>query len=56
MDGTRELYRDITEIGTVIDKHFRENGLKVFLCKSPLVDVQVFYKRKAMKEKSIYRK
>ncbi len=50
-----ELFSAITETGCVNNKYFREDGLKVFLCKSPKADIPELYKKKAKEEKSIYK-
>ena len=49
-----KLFHQITEIGCVKNKYFRENGLKVFLCRNPKTDIQQVYKQKARLEKKIY--
>lgn len=54
-EGIKALFGNITEVGCVNNNYFRENGLKVFVCKSPLVNVQEVYREKAKKEKNIYR-
>jgi hypothetical protein len=54
IDGFGDLFADITEIGSVNNKYFREEGLKVFLCKKNKADVQRIYADKATKEKSVY--
>jgi len=48
------MFHQITEIGCVKNKYFRENGLKVFLCMNPKIDIREVYKQKARKEKRIY--
>lgn len=50
----KELFSDISETGSVKDRYFRETGLKVFLCKSPLKDIQAIYASMAKEEKSRY--
>jgi hypothetical protein len=50
-----KLFNNVTEIGQVDNKYFRENGLKVFLCKLPKVDIQKVYENKAQEEKRLYR-
>ncbi len=42
--GMKEIFGEVTEIGTVNDPHFREKGVKVFLCRTPRVDVPDIYK------------
>ncbi|MBK8881387.1 MAG: glycosyltransferase family 39 protein [Bacteroidales bacterium] len=49
-----DLFSDITEEGCVRNRYFRENGLKVFLCKSPKVNIPELYKKIAQQEKSAY--
>jgi hypothetical protein len=49
-----ELFSDIREVGSVDDKYFREKGLKVFLCKSPVKDIGLIYRKLALEEKSRY--
>jgi len=56
IDGLSDLFAEITVIGSVDDKYFREQGLKVFLCKKNKADVQTIYADKAKKEKSFYRR
>jgi len=53
-DDLNELFGEITEEGCVRNKYFRENGLKVFICKSPKRDISEVYRNLALKEKSIY--
>jgi hypothetical protein len=53
-DNMNDLFSDITEVGCVKNRYFRENGLKVFLCKSPKVNIPELYKNIARQEKSIY--
>ena len=58
------IYRDINDlekyfgnislVGSVDNRFFREMGLKVFLCREPLSDVSAVYKELARKEKSRY--
>jgi hypothetical protein len=52
--GNINLFNHITEIGCVGDSYFRENGLKVFLCSDPKMDVAEVYRLKAIEEKKIY--
>lgn len=49
-----ELFADVSEVGSVDNKYFRETGLKVFLCKSPVRDVGEIYKNLAREEKNRY--
>ncbi len=39
-----EFSGDIVEIGTVNNPYFRENGLKVYLCKNPVKNIGEVYK------------
>jgi len=50
------LFSDIREVGTVNDKYFREQGLKVYLCRSAIKDVRSIYKAKARLEKNRFRR
>ncbi|MFN8242327.1 MAG: glycosyltransferase family 39 protein [Bacteroidales bacterium] len=54
INGLDSLFSDIKEVGSVENKYFREKGLKVYLCKSPLVDIRAIYKNLASEEKSKY--
>ena len=47
-----KLFTDIKELGSVDDKYFREKGLKVFLCKSPVSNICEIYREAAKEEKS----
>ncbi len=53
--GLDNLFEKYSEIGTVNNKYFRENGLKVFLCEIPNDKMQGVYKQKAKDEKNNYR-
>jgi hypothetical protein len=53
--GFSNLFSNISEIGCVSDKYFRENGLKIFLCSGPKTSIQEVYRLKAIEEKKIYR-
>ncbi len=53
-DDLNELFGEIIEAGYIKNKYFRENGLKVFLCKSPKKDISNVYRNLALKEKSLY--
>jgi hypothetical protein len=46
------LFFDITEQGTIKDKYFREQGLTVYLCKSPKKEICSIYMEKAKEEKN----
>lgn len=50
------LFSDIAEVGTIKDKYFREQGLTVYLCKSPVKDICSIYKEKAREEKNRFRR
>lgn len=52
----RNLYQNIEEIGQVNNPWFRENGLKVFLCKDQKANVPEIYVRLAREAKGVYRK
>jgi uncharacterized membrane protein (GlpM family) len=54
--AVEELFSDITEQGTVKDTYFREQGLTVYLCKTPKKDVCSIYKFKALEEKNRFRR
>ena len=51
-----KYFRNISLVGSVEDRFFREKGLKVFLCREPISDVAAVYKELARKEKSRYEK
>lgn len=52
----RKLFNNVTEIGSVNNSFFRENGLLVFLCTDPAVSVQEVYSKRAAREKELYSK
>ena len=52
----RKLFNNVTEIGSVKNSFFRENGLLVFLCTDPAVSVQEVYSKRAAREKELYSK
>lgn len=54
LNGFDELFSDIRVMGSVDNEYFRENGLKVFLCRSPKKDIVRIYKEKAAEEKKKY--
>jgi hypothetical protein len=54
-NDVEKLFSDIKEVGCVDNKYFRERGLKVFLCKSPVDDVCAIYRKKAIEEKNKFR-
>ena len=54
-DGLKDLFSEIIEEGCVDNRYFRENGLKVFLCKSPKVNIPELYKKIAKEEKNNYK-
>lgn len=49
--GMKEIFGEVTEIGTVNDPYFREKGVKVFLCRNPKIDVPDIYKADIKKER-----
>lgn len=51
-----KYYKNIMLIGSVHNRFFRENELKVFLCREPMVNVSAVYKELAANEKSKYRR
>lgn len=53
-NNMNELFADVSEAGSVDNKYFRETGLKVFLCKSPVRDVSEIYRNLAREEKNRY--
>jgi hypothetical protein len=50
--GVTDQFTSISEVGSVKDKYFREDGLKVFLCSNSKTDIPEVYRQLAMKEKS----
>lgn len=54
--GIADLFDVVTMIGQVGDKHFREQGLTVFVCRQPKTDIQALYHDKAAAEKNLYRR
>ncbi len=44
INGLKDKFRTIKEIGEVRNKYFREKGVKVFLCKDPLVNITELYR------------
>ena len=56
LEDIKELFADITKVGSVNNKYFRENGLSVYICRSPKTDVSNIYKQLAIKYKSLYHK
>jgi hypothetical protein len=54
LDGFHNLFAEIKEVGSVNNKYFREDGLKVFLCRKNKTDVQRIYADKAREEKNIF--
>jgi hypothetical protein len=48
------LFGDIKEIGCVNDNFFREKGLKVFICRSPKIDIKAMYRKLAREEKGVF--
>jgi hypothetical protein len=51
----RKLFNSVTKIGSVSNSCSRENGLLIFLCTDPAVNVQEVYRKKAIEEKKLYR-
>jgi len=49
-----KYFGNITEVGSVDNRYFRENGLKVFLCREPLTGTDAAYKKLARGEKNRY--
>ena len=56
INDLEKLFKKIIVIGSVDNRFFRENGMKVFLCREPLTDVSVVYKELAATEKRRYQK
>lgn len=52
----KKLFKSVTEIGSVNNFFFRENGLLVFLCTHPAVNVQEVYRKRMTREKGLYSK
>jgi hypothetical protein len=52
----RKLFNNVTEIGHITDPWSRENGLLVYLCSNPAVDVREVYRKRATEEKKRYQK
>lgn len=52
-DGdTRKLFMDVTQAGEVRSPYFRENGLKVFVCRDPVPEFYSVYREKAARLKN----
>jgi hypothetical protein len=51
-----KYFRKISLIGSVDNRFFREKGLKVYLCREPLPDVDKIYEELARKEKNRYKR
>jgi hypothetical protein len=49
------FFEKYSVIGTINNKYFREDGLKVFLCENPNAQFQEVYRKKAKDEKKNYR-
>jgi MFS family permease len=49
--GMKDIFGEVTEIGTVSNPYFREKGVKVFLCRNPKPDVHNIYKTEIQKER-----
>jgi hypothetical protein len=54
INDLEKYFGNISVVGSVDNKFFREKGLKVFLCREPLSDIGDVYKELARKEKSRY--
>jgi hypothetical protein len=52
--GVTDQFSCITEAGKVNDRFFRGDGLTVFLCTSPEIDIPELYSKIAIEEKSRY--
>jgi hypothetical protein len=50
----KQLYHDVAEFGRVKNEYFRENGLAVFVCKNPAMDIVKIYHEKASREKRLF--
>ena len=51
-----KYFKDILLVGSVDNIFFRENGMKVFLCREPMTDVSAVYRELAANEKNRYLK
>jgi hypothetical protein len=51
-----KYFGNISVVGSVDNKFFREKGLKVFLCREPISDISAVYRELARKEKSRYQR
>jgi hypothetical protein len=51
INGMKDKFRDITEVGEVKNKYFREKGVKVFLCKESLTNINELYQQVKLKAK-----
>jgi MFS family permease len=49
INGLKDKFRNIKEVGEIKNKYFREKGVKVFLCKEPLVNISMLYKQEKEK-------
>jgi hypothetical protein len=45
INGLKDKFGTIKEIGEVRNKYFRENGVKVFLCRGPLANISKLYQQ-----------
>ena len=52
----RKLFKNVTKVGQVSNQYFRENGLLVFLCTNPESTLKEVYRKRAMKEKKLYKR
>ncbi|WP_297704244.1 glycosyltransferase family 39 protein [uncultured Eudoraea sp.] len=50
-----QLFEKVTLIKTIDNKYFRENGTKIYLCKSPNDKAKIFYKNMMKELKDNYR-
>lgn len=52
--GLEHLFEKCIVVGAVENPYFRENGVKVFLCRNPNENLQAVYNQKAKAEKTAY--
>jgi hypothetical protein len=53
INGLKDKFQNISEVGEVKDKYFREKGVKVFLCMEPVANIAELYqlqKKEAMQQ------
>lgn len=53
LNGFENLFKSISEEGSVDNLYFRERGLKVYLCRDPKMDIQEIYRQKAIEKKAL---